>query len=377
MKLAFCLFKYFPFGGLQRDMLLMASEAADRGHDIHIFCRSWQGDKPSNMTVHLLAVSGLTNTGKAKSYYEQLMTALDKQPFDLIVGFNKMPGLDLYFAADSCFAHKAFRQRSWLYRQSPRSKIYLEYENAVFGSDSNTEILEISKNERAYFIEFYNTDTSRFHSLPPGIARNRIQQNDSEDIRAKTRISLGLSKEQPVMLALGSGFRTKGLDRSINALASLASSGFPDIQLLVVGQDNPKSFRKQAKKLKLENHVHFLGGRDDVPDLLQVADLLIHPAYRENSGMALLEAVIAGLPVITTDTCGYACHITEANMGSVISSPYDPVKTVDAAKAILATPRKEWNKRGLVFSANDIYSMHSRAVDTMEKMVKNKNKQIP
>ena len=66
--------------------------------------------------------------------------------------------------------------------------------------------------------------------------------------------------------------------------------------------------------------MQFLGGRSDVPRFLLGADLLIHPAYHENTGTALLEALVAGLPVLVTDVCGYAHYIAEADAGRVLPS---------------------------------------------------------
>jgi UDP-glucose:(heptosyl)LPS alpha-1,3-glucosyltransferase len=376
MKLAFCLFRYFPFGGLQRDMIQIAQEAHSRGHTIDIFCNDWQGEQPTNMSVTQFKIKAFSNAAETKRYHLQLQSELAKKHFDAIVGFNKMPGLDLYFAADSCFAYKAYEERGWLYRQTSRSKVYLEFERAVFGKKSKTEILELSANERHRFIHFYGTDSNRFHSLPPGISRNRIMANNTDIIRAQSRSALGFTDDQPILLAIGSGFKTKGLDRSLNAVAALTRDGCPKIQLLVAGQDQPRTFIKQAKKLGIENQVHFLGGRDDVPDLLQAADLLIHPAYKENSGIALLEAIIAGLPVVTTDVCGYAHFIEETNMGQVIKTPFDPQALAAAIKATLAVERKTWQTRGYNFAThNDLYSLHSKAVDIIEQ-VANRNTAI-
>ena len=369
MKIAFCLFKYFPFGGLQRDMLLMAEKAASRGHEIHIFCGSWQGERPENMSIQLLGVSGISNAAKTKYYVQQLHSALNRQNFDLIVGFNKMPGLDLYFAADSCFAYKAYREKSWLYRQFPRSRIYLKYEEAVFGNNSKTEILEISQNEHLRFVELYNTEPHRFHNLPPGILRNRAIPENANIVRKQARSALGFTDQQPILLALGSGFKTKGLDRAINTVATLAKTTLPNIQLMVVGQDHPDAFKKQASKLGIAKQVHFLGGRDDIPELLQAADLLIHLAYKENSGIALLEAAIAGLPVLTTDVCGYSHFITEADMGHVITAPYNAQQATKAVEQLLSCGRDQWLQRGRHFAnSNDLYSLHDKAVAIMEMM---------
>ena len=52
MKLGFVLFDYFPFGGLQRDCLRIASLCAAAGHEVTFFTRSWQGELPGNMQVN-------------------------------------------------------------------------------------------------------------------------------------------------------------------------------------------------------------------------------------------------------------------------------------------------------------------------------------
>ena len=44
MKLAFVLFKYFPYGGLQRDMVCMAAACQELGYEIHVYTLSWQGE---------------------------------------------------------------------------------------------------------------------------------------------------------------------------------------------------------------------------------------------------------------------------------------------------------------------------------------------
>ena len=50
MKLGFLLFDYFPYGGLQRDCLKVAGVCAGRGHEVTIFTRTWQGEKPERLT---------------------------------------------------------------------------------------------------------------------------------------------------------------------------------------------------------------------------------------------------------------------------------------------------------------------------------------
>ena len=84
--------------------------------------------------------------------------------------------------------------------------------------------------------------------------------------------------------------------------------------------------------------VHFLGGRLEIPDFLAAGDLLLHPAYRENTGTILLEAITAGVPVLTTNVCGYAHHVQQAGAGTVLSSPFNQDQLNRELAALLVSP---------------------------------------
>jgi UDP-glucose:(heptosyl)LPS alpha-1,3-glucosyltransferase len=112
--------------------------------------------------------------------------------------------------------------------------------------------------------------------------------------------------------------------------------------------------------------VEILKGRDDIPRFLLGADLLIHPAYNENTGTVLLEAVVSGLPVLTTAACGYAHYIEEASAGKVIPLPFAQAALDATLVAMLAdgAARQQWSANGLTFAAHaDLYSMPQRAAD--------------
>ena len=69
MKVALCLYKYFPYGGLQRDFLRIANELVARGHQVSVYVESWQGEKPQNMEIIQVTVKALRNHRKAKKLY--------------------------------------------------------------------------------------------------------------------------------------------------------------------------------------------------------------------------------------------------------------------------------------------------------------------
>ncbi len=249
--------------------------------------------------------------------------------FDRVVGFNKMPGLDWYYAADGCLAARYRGPRRWL----PRYRSKLAMEAAVFDPAAGTGVLSISPLQRALYQRHYGTPDHRFVDLPPGIRRDRALPEDHALRRARLRTEMGIGETTPMLLFVGSGFRTKGLDRAIRALARLPE----ETRLFVVGDDNAGPYQRLARRLKVDDRVRFMGGQDNVPDWLWSADLLLHPAYAENTGTVLLEAAVAGLPVLTTRACGYAGYIGDGGLGRVLDDP-DGEELAAAATDLLARP---------------------------------------
>ncbi|MCZ7597203.1 MAG: lipopolysaccharide core heptose(I) kinase RfaP [Gammaproteobacteria bacterium] len=115
--------------------------------------------------------------------------------------------------------------------------------------------------------------------------------------------------------------------------------------------------------------MRFLGGRSDIPEILTAGDLLVHPAYSENTGTILLEALTAGLPVLTTDVCGYAPHIDRARAGTVLRSPFLQEALDEQLSSMLTSPEREaWSRNGRLYGDNpELYRMPQTAVDLVEK----------
>jgi len=372
-KLAFCLFEYITFGGMQRDLLRIARACMSRGHQVDLFCSAWKGEIPADMNVSIMAGKGPANHLRCGSFVRQLSKHLAARKYDAVVGFNKMSGLDLYFAADSCFAEKA-RERGFLYSLTGRCRIYSGFERTVFSKDSKTEILLISEKEKESFIEFYGTDEKRFHLLPPGIDRNRLASKDAHDIRKALRSEFSIGENDNIILFIGSGFKTKGLDRAISALSSLPAPMLEKTVMLVLGQDKAKPFLKLSKKHGVSDKVRFLGGRTDIPRFLMAADLLLHPAYRENTGTVLVEAMAAGLPVLASDVCGYSFHVKKAGAGELVSSPFDQEKLNQMLSGMLTSGNKSrWRENGKKYIAEtDVFSLPEKAADIIEAAAKRK-----
>jgi UDP-glucose:(heptosyl)LPS alpha-1,3-glucosyltransferase len=353
LKFALLLFKYFPFGGLQRDMLRIARELVKKGHQVEIFTISWDGELPeSPIVAHVIPAKGLFNYVKYDRFIAETKRRIAQDgKFDLIVGFNRIPGLDAYFAADPCFIERAHEQRSWLYRLTPRYQWFAGCEQAIFTPAADTQILLLSDIEKRHFQKWYQTQDARFHFIPPFLPSERFVLQDKAEMRQYLREAFNFAPEDFVYLLVGSGFSMKGLDRAIHALASMPSELRQHVRLVAVGQDNPKPFMRMAKRLGVEANVTISRGRPDIPALMQGADVYVHPAYRENTGLVILEALACGLPTLVTSTCGYAYHVKDADAGQVAPEPYDQTIFNQMFLDMMQSPeRQRWQGAGVAYA---------------------------
>lgn len=369
MKLAFCLFKYFPYGGLQRDFLQIAKKCCEKGHEIHVYTRSWEGEIPKKFIIHQVNKKlAMSNMGKDLGFIKNLQPLLKQHQPDLVIGFNKMPNLDIYFASDNCYAEKISSKLSFFKMITRRHRNRLLLESSLF--TKQTKILLIAPKQKVEFTKHYLLLEKNTYFLPPGIDEKlkiHVKNNAKKNDLIK---ELKLSNDTFLVLMVGSSFKTKGVDRSLQALSSLPKKIREKTHLIIVGKGNKTPFEKLAKKLNISNNVSFMGVISEVSKWYLGCDMLLHPSYFESAGKVLLEACVVGLPVLTTENCGYAFYIKKAKSGLVTKSPFcqKNLNQLFLEMRMTSNISKKWGLNGREFArTNDLYSQHDTAVSIIEK----------
>lgn len=165
--------------------------------------------------------------------------------------------------------------------------------------------------------------------------------------RAAVRRSLGINKGEKMLLSVGELSRRKNQEAVIRAMAWImnntghlagpqnkASGSEAPIRLryVIVGQGEKEADLKAlATKLGLGNHTLFLGYREDISTLCQVADLFLLPSLQEGMPMALMEAMAVKTPVICSDIRGNRELVSEKELR------FNPKKPKDIADCICKT----------------------------------------
>ncbi|MEZ5568373.1 MAG: glycosyltransferase [Halioglobus sp.] len=206
---------------MQRDFYGILEALCERGHDCRVYCTRWEGAPPEGVDVRQLPVRALRNHRRDAQFHAGVLADLAREPVDGVMGFTRMPGLDVYFAGDACYRERMAGRPGWWRRYSPRYRHFAAAEQAVYGAAGGTHILCIASAQRAACLAQYHTPQTRLHLLPPGIRPDRAPSQRAAAERRALRASLNVAEGELVLLFVASAFATKGLDRAIGALAHL------------------------------------------------------------------------------------------------------------------------------------------------------------
>ncbi len=146
------------------------------------------------------------------------------------------------------------------------------------------------------------------------------------------RRELGIPDGAPVVGSVSRLARQKRFDRLLRAVAALG----PEVHLLLAGEGEEEgAIRALAAELGLQGRVHLPGFRTDVGDLLAAMDLFVVSSDREGMANAMLEAMMAGVPVVSTDVSG-AREALGGGAGVVVARDAGPL--AGAVASLLADP---------------------------------------
>jgi glycosyltransferase involved in cell wall biosynthesis len=176
----------------------------------------------------------------------------------------------------------------------------------------------------------------RDFGLRPSEAITVANACDPERFRRPRRPDL--AEAGPLLISVGRLDGSRDLPTLLRALALLRRR-HPQARLQLVGEGRARPVLEDlARQLGVEDAVAFLGGRDDVPELLAAADVFAWPALAlEGFGIALAEAMAAGVPVVATAVPACREVLQEGRCGLLVT-PGDPAALAAGLAEVLAAP---------------------------------------
>jgi glycosyltransferase involved in cell wall biosynthesis len=157
--------------------------------------------------------------------------------------------------------------------------------------------------------------------------------------RNRVRRELGVGDSQVLIGSVGRLSDVKGHIYLVEAMKEVVSR-YPQAQLLIVGEGKMKEEILALRSLlKLEKNIQLIPGLDDPREALAAMDIFVMPSLKEGLGLALMEAMASGLPVVASDVGGIKSLVSDGVNGLLVS-PGKPALIAQALLRLIASPEE-------------------------------------
>jgi glycosyltransferase involved in cell wall biosynthesis len=173
-----------------------------------------------------------------------------------------------------------------------------------------------SKSVIPYSIKHEGVHPDQAVYIPNGVA---LDWGESDSKTSNFRGQFGLTEDTCIIGTIGRLNPQKGHSFLFKAFAKLQER-YQNLALIIVG-DGPlrQELEELAGKLNISNQVFFLGERSDIPVILSEINIYAHPSIFEGMPNAVMEAMVAGKPVVATEVDGIGELIQHGQTGVLVN----------------------------------------------------------
>jgi len=306
LKIGFVRRGFSPSGGAEAYLRRLAHGVLAAGHEVMLFTtQAWpESEWPGK--IHRITASGPIE------FADKLERVNPWSHCHVLVSLERVWRCDFFRAGDG--VHRAWLERRAQF-DAPLRKLarafsrkhegILQLEKALLGNGGAGRVIANSAMVRDEVINYYGFPADAIDLIRNGV---RVSEFGPAPLkRAAARAQLHLAETDIAVLFLGSGWERKGLRFAVAAIESLRNDR---MRLLVAGRGNRRRFRSR--------NARFFGEVGDVRPLLSAADIFLLPTLYDPFSNASLEAMAAGLPVVTTRANGCSEIIEERIHGSIV-----------------------------------------------------------
>lgn len=313
MRLALVRRRFDPCGGAELYLHRLLAALVASGLRPEVIAESWS-DAPDGVRLHPAPASG-NRLERWRQFTQSVAGVTERERFDCVFSLERGVRADVYRAGDGVHAAWIANWRRWGRWWKRLTAGRGSFHRAMLAADATSfdpvrtrRIIVNSEMVRAEIRARYPFPNDRIHLVQNGVELEPFKTGD----RARLRERWGIPANACLLLFAGSGWERKGLAWVRRALLPLPRNRFV---LVVAGRGRPPWTPAANEK--------YVGPlpRSEMPHAYAAADMLVFPTLYDPSANACVEALAAGLPVITTRQNGAAELITEGVNGSLIATP--------------------------------------------------------
>ena len=370
-KLVFVRQKFSRFGGGELILHRTVEALAARDVAVSIIAREWEPH--AGVQFHRCDPARSPRSSRDSRFAKAACELVETMRDALVQSHERMKCCDIFRAGDGVHAaYLAHRAKS----MGPIKRLFqnisgyhrdaLRLEREMFASPRLKAVIVNSQMVGDEIAEHLSYPRERIHFIPNGIDLARFDPSTLSSLRKETRAKFAFTGADKVLVIVGSGYERKGVAQAIQALAQSKSGA----KLFVIGNEKHVSrYQSLAKRLGVGESVFFLGRQENVLPYLAAADAMILPSIYDPFPSAVLEGLAAGLPVVTSESCGARDIARELN-GALVRHANDIPGLAEAISIALAlSERPETKEHARTIAARfDMNAMVERMLALYEKL---------
>lgn len=208
-------------------------------------------------------------------------------------------------------------------------QVYVVFEK--IGARCADLMITVGEQHREFAMELGIEKGERIRTILNGIEIQKFLGHD----RAALRRELGFGEDEIILGSIGRLATQKGFSYMIEAMPAIVAKN-PKARLVIAGIGDLEAELKTLVAAKaMEKHVTFLGFRRDAPQLLAAFDVFVHPSLWEGLSISLMEAMVAGCPIVCSRIPGNIEMIEDGRTG-LFTEPAQPESIIAGVNRMLA-----------------------------------------
>lgn len=286
------------FGGIRR-IEENIPKLKDKGWEVHIVVQKIDAARSRLFEAHVHRVwkLPLSETQRLR-WFNWRASRYTKSRFSLVVGHQSVRNTDVLHV-NNCWSAEAERVSNSAILEL--AKVRYQAETLKLGrfkyviANSNLTASLVSK--------YHGVLPERIEVVYPGVDIERFTVADPDMSRA-AKSEIGLPTEKVLIGLVTSGnFQKRGVDRLMQAIASLPTETRKRIAIAIVGNDGLAD-KYRAMQAELDVECTFLASRGNIQEVFNAVDISVLPARIEEFGLVVLEAMASGRPVLVNEWVG-------------------------------------------------------------------------
>ncbi len=367
---------YYPeLNGVANSVYLLKKELEKKGHNVYVITTK-SPEAPMNekgvFRVPSKACSFVPERRIGLMYHPKIALKIHKMKLDIIhtntefaIGmFGRImakelfvPVVHTYHTIYEDYTHYIKKYISKEDRAKKFAQMYSKF------SVRGAEELIVPTEKVAELMERYGVRPD-INVIPTGIDLSRFGVRDTIEQKEKLKQTLGIPKDNKVVLYLGRVSQEKNIDEVMKYLDAYMSH-YKNVTFLIVGDGPYRTvLEKNAKTLTHRKQIVFAGAKpwDEITHYYQLADVFVSASTSETQGLTYIEALASGVPIVARrDRC----------LEDVLLQGENGYTFEDESTFIYGIDNVLWNVDGIDYSKNAIDSVEKFSTEKFAAKVEN------